>query len=74
MLSTKPVRIAYCDYIAHLISTGLTPLDASGQRLLADVGRVQFDLGDYDEFISTTKTIDVEDRYGKQYRITVQEL
>lgn len=74
MLSTKPVRLAYCDYIAHLISTELKTLDTAGQRLLASVGRVQFDLGHYDEFLSTTKTIDVEDRYGKQYRITIQEL
>lgn len=74
MLSTKPIRLAYCDYIAHLISSELKTLDTAGQRLLASVGRVQFDLGDYDEFVSTTKTIDVEDRYGKQYRITIQEL
>lgn len=74
MLFTKPVRLAYCDYIAHLISSELKTLDTAGQRLLASVGRVQFDLGFHDEFISTTKTIDVEDRYGKQYRITIQEL
>lgn len=74
MLSTKPVRLAYCDYIAHLISTELKTLDTAGQRLLASVGRVQFDLGHFDEFLSTTKIIDVEDRYGKQYRITIQEL
>ena len=74
MLSEKPVRLAYCDYIAWLISTELKTLDTSGQKLLASVGRVQFDLGHFDEFLSTTKTIDVEDRYGKQYRITVQEL
>ena len=74
MLSTKPVRLAYCDYIAHLISTELKELDTHGQKLLAAVGRVQFDLGYHDEFLSTSKTIDVEDRYGKQYRITIQEL
>ena len=69
----KP-RLAYCDYIAHLISTELKTLDTASQKLLASVDRVQFDLGFHDEFLSTTKTIDVEDRYGKQYRITVQEL
>lgn len=74
MLSTKPVRIAYCDYIAWLISTELKALDTTGQKLLASVGRVQFDLGHHDEFLSTSKTIDVEDRFGKQYRITIQEL
>lgn len=74
MLSTKPIRLAYCDYIAWLISTELKTLDTAGQKLLSSVGRVQFDLGHYDEFLSTTKTVDVEDRYGKQYRITIQEL
>ncbi len=51
MLSTKPIRLAYCDYIAHLISTELKELDTHGQKLLAAVGRVQFDLGHHDEFI-----------------------
>ena len=74
MLPIKTPRLAYCDYIAWLISTELKSLDTGGQKLLASVGRVQFDLGHYDEFLSTTKTIDIEDRFGKQYRITVQEL
>lgn len=74
MLSTKPIRIAYCDYIADLISKELLTLDTSRERLLDTVGRVQFDLGPFNEFVSTTKTIDVEDKFGKQYRITIQEL
>jgi hypothetical protein len=70
----KPFRLAYCDYIAWLISTELKTLDTAGQKLLSSVGTVQFDLGHFDEFVSTTKTIDIEDRFGKQYRITIQEL
>ena len=70
----KPFRLAYCDYIAWLISTELKTLDTAGQKLLSSVGRVQCDLGHFDEFVSTTKTIDIEDRFGKQYRITIQEL
>lgn len=74
MLSTKSFRLAYCDYIADLIATGLMPLDTSREKLIDSVGRVQYDLGLESEFLSTTKTIDVEDRNGKQYRITIQEL
>lgn len=74
MFPVKPPRLAYCDYIAWLISTELKALDTTGQKLLASVDRVRFDLGAHDEFLSTTKTIDIEDRFGKQYRITVQEL
>jgi hypothetical protein len=69
--STKP-SIAYCDYIAHLIATELKMLDS--EHLLKEVGRVQYDLGLGGEFCSTIKTIDVQDRFGKQYRITIQEL
>lgn len=70
----KQPKLAYCDYIAYLISTELKALDTSSQKLLASVDRVQYDFGYHDEFLTTTKTIDVEDRFGKQYRITVQEL
>lgn len=68
------MKLAYCDYIAFLIATELKSLDTNGQRLLSSVDRVQFDVGHHNEFLSTTKTIDVEDRFGKQYRVTVQEL
>lgn len=69
----KPI-IAYCDYIAHLISTELKRIDTDAEKLISSVGRVQYDLGFEGEFCSTMKTIDVEDRFGKQYRITIQEL
>jgi len=68
----KQPTLAYCDYIAFLIRENLMDLDK--QHLLDEIGRVQFDIGMGDEFISTTKTIDVLDMQGKQYRITVQEL
>lgn len=70
---TQP-RIAYCDYIATLINKNLMVLDHHGNRLLDEVGKIQYDLGPFDEFQSTNKTIDVIDIYGKQYRITIQEL
>ena len=68
------IRLAYCDYIALLIKTHLLANDNDGQKLLSDVGRIQYDLSAAGEFDSTTKTIDVIDIYDKQYRIIIQEL
>lgn len=65
------VKLAYCDYIAFLIRENLLALDK--RKLLDEVGKVQFDFGLDGEF-TTTKTIDVLDMQGKQYRILVQEL
>jgi hypothetical protein len=68
----KQPRIAYCDYIAHVIKGNLLVND--DERLLDEVGGIQYDMTPSGEFNSTTKTIDVLDVFGKQYRITVQEL
>jgi hypothetical protein len=66
-------KLAYCDYIAHIISTNLKAVDTTSEKLLASVGRPQYHLGPNGEFASTQKTIEVEDRYGKKYKITVEE-
>jgi len=66
------MKLAYCDYIAHLIQKNLMNLD--NENLLDAVGKIQFHLGEHDEFASTMKTVDVLDMQGKAYRITVQEL
>ena len=68
----KTIRLAYCDYIAHLIQKNLIDLDS--ENLLDAVGKIQFHLNEHEEFASTMKTIDVLDMQGKAYRITVQEL
>mgnify|MGYP003345088403 CR=1 FL=1 len=64
--------IAYCDYIANLIVGNLKANDT--ERLLASVSKPKYDLTEEGSFKSTKKTIEVEDRYGKQYRITVEEI
>lgn len=64
--------LAYCDYIAHTISKELKANDS--ERLLSSVSRPQYDLTPTGSFRSTKKTIDVEDRFGKKYRITVEEV
>lgn len=64
--------VAYCDYIAVTISKELKANDH--ERLLSSVSRPQYDLTPTGGFRSTKKTIEVEDRFGKKYRITVEEV
>jgi hypothetical protein len=71
-MMSKTLKLAYCDYIATLIHQTL--LNKDTEALIDQVSRIQFDLGEFGEFCSTTKTIDVLDMQGKQYRVTVQEL
>lgn len=68
----RTIKLAYCDYIAHVIQKNLLSVDT--ENLLNEVGKIQFHLGENEEFVSTMKTIDVLDMQGKAYRITVQEL
>jgi hypothetical protein len=68
----KTMKLAYCDYIAHIIKKNLLSNDY--EKLLDEVGGIQYDIGANGEFDSTTKTIDVLDMQGKSYRITIQEL
>jgi len=63
--------VAYCDYIAHTIVGNLKANDT--EKLLASVSRPQYDLTPEGSFASTKKTIMVEDRFGKKYRVTVEE-
>ena len=65
-------QIAYCDYIAAMIADNLKANDA--ERLLAGVSRPQSDLAADGSFLSTAKKVVVADRYGKTYRITVEEV
>lgn len=64
--------VVYCDYIAHLVSKELKANDT--EKLLASVGRPQYDMTKEGSFASTKKTIEVEDRFGTKYRITVEEV
>jgi len=73
VLPEKPIT-AYCDYIAWLISTELKAADTKLEKLLASVGKIHSHFGPTGQFLSTTKTIDIEDRFGKSYRIIIKEL
>jgi len=63
--------LAYCDYIAHIISGKLKSHDS--ESLLGVVTSPKYDVTPEGKFASTKKTIMVHDRNGKQYRITVEE-
>lgn len=64
--------LAYCDYIAHLISRHIKHHDASG--LLWQVGNPRYDLDSSGALNSTSKTIEIVDLNGKKYRVTVEEI
>ena len=64
--------VVYCDYIAHTISKELKANDT--ERLLASVSRPKYDLTPEGGFASTKKVIEVEDRFGTKYRVTVEEV
>ena len=64
--------VAYCDYIAHTIVNNLKANDT--EKLLSSVSRPQYDLTQSGAFASTKKTIEVEDRNGRKYRVTVEEV
>lgn len=66
------VSAAYCDYIAAMIADNLKAVDA--ERLLSSVSRPRYDLAEDGSFLSTKKIVAVTDRYGKTYRITVEEV
>lgn len=64
--------LVYCDYIANVISKELKVNDT--ERLLASVSRPKYDLTESGGFASTKKVIEVEDRFGTKYRVTVEEV
>ena len=64
--------IAYCDYIANTIVGNLKTNDT--ERLLSSVSRPKYDLTESGAFASTKKTIEVEDRNGRKYLVTVEEV
>jgi hypothetical protein len=68
--------LAYCDYIAKVISEAMKK-DASGnwRTYIDNVGKIRWDLDENTgAFLSTKKTISVIDKNGKSYRVTVEEI
>ena len=64
--------LAYCDYIAHVISTSFR--NDKPENMIESVGPVKMDLHPTEGwFVSTKKTISMVDKNGKRYRITIEE-
>jgi hypothetical protein len=63
--------IAYCDYIASLVRNHVLQHDT--EHILFEVGPVRLDLAPSGALRSTTKVVNVVDRNGKKYRVTVEE-
>jgi len=65
--------LAYCDFIADSIKKAFT--NDKPDNLIANVGEIKMDLHPIDGyFLSTKKTITMEDINGKMYKVTVEEL
>jgi uncharacterized membrane protein len=66
--------IAYCDYIADRIKTGLNDDAKKVGTLIGNIGKINYDLTETGSFKSTKKTMSVIDVNGKFYRVTVEEV
>lgn len=63
--------MAYCDYIAYSVLSEALIEDG----FITEVGKVKMDLCPKEGYlVSTTKTINVKDQNGKEYKITVEEV
>jgi hypothetical protein len=61
----------FCDYIAFRIRKGLNVIDPEG--IIKWVGHVEYDLDDQGAYAGPKKTLIVEDKNGKKYKVTVEE-
>jgi hypothetical protein len=70
------IMLAYCDFIADRVKKCLDTAknDVLQPVKLQSVGKVEWDLDAAGSFQSTKKTMYVWDAYGKEYRITVEEV
>lgn len=68
------MNLAYCDYIAACISKTLISEAKQFGGIVKSASHPQLDLhSDEGYFLSTKKTIEVEDLNGKRYIVTVEE-
>lgn len=68
------MKLAYCDYIAQQCLKGIVEASSKATTLIGRVSGVKLDLNEQGQFCSTKKIIEVVDVYGKQYRVTIEEL
>jgi len=65
--------LVYCDYIADRIKNGLRDDSYKEETLISYVDKINWDLTPEGYFNSTKKTIKVQDKSGRWYKITVEE-
>jgi GH18 family chitinase len=67
--------LAYCDYIAKVISEAMKKDADKYSSYIDNVGKTSWDLDtSTGAFLSTRKTISVIDKNGKAYRVTIEEI
>ena len=66
--------LAYCDYIAKVISDALKSDSTKLSSYVDNVGKTRWDLAEDGSFASTKKTLSVVDKNGKMYRVIVEEV
>ena len=69
------VPMAYCDAISFVLRKAMQQDSKSPMSYIKNVSGVQWDLHEeHGYMMSTAKTIVVEDKNGKHYKVTVEEL
>jgi hypothetical protein len=72
---SKRVKLCYADYIAEEIRAHLDLAKYDTEPMVRDVGKVKSDLHPVGHYlVSTKKTLEVGDRNGRRYRVTVEEI
>lgn len=65
--------LAYCDYIADEINVLFW--SQQSEAIITKVGNVEYDLHpEQGWMMSTKKTLELTDKNGKMYRVTVEEI
>jgi len=65
------MKMAYCDYITHVIKQGLSMLDK--EKMILAIGVTTYDTDTNGSLVSSKKTFKIKDLQGKTYNITVEE-
>ena len=69
MFKSSGLRLAYCDYITHVITKAIPKATEIKLRNI----EIKMDLNEDGSFRSPKRTIIVKDQYDKSYTITVEE-
>jgi hypothetical protein len=72
-LSAPALKLVYCDYIADVALRAFRS-DKDPAKIIDQVGPVRSDLHPEGYLLSLKKTIQVVDRNGRAYRVTIEEV